>query len=187
MRIRRSLVTAALALAPMALEASRPTIIVNGDPPNPTPVTGSSFNFGSNENGGGFLSFINQSGKTWFDLDVKVTLPFLTGISCGSVSFGSCSVAASIQPGSTNVNYDILFGNPNHGIINGEIFSVNLNDQNGVIINTDPNGKGSWGADTEFTAFENAPEPASIAMMLGGAGLLGGLFFMRRRRAVASN
>ena len=184
MHIRASLLAAALAVLPLTLQATNPTIRVNGDPPDPTPVFSTSFAFGSDPNGGGLLSFINDSGQQWRSLDITFTLNRLTGINCTSDAFGACLVSSKPVPGTSDFSYALLFGrNGSVGILNGAGFSVDLNDEG-----TDPNGSGQWGKDLDFKAVANtgiAPEPSAIALLLTGTGLLGGLAFYRRRRCSA--
>ena len=188
MHIRRMLTGLVLAAAaPLAFASSRPTIIVNGDPPRPTPITGDTFGFGADALGGGVLSFVNDTGTRFFDLSVFVTLPELTPITCGPGPFGSCTVVTTVVQGTSNYAYDIVLGpTAAGGITAGEQFSINLNDQNGVMMNDDPNGPGSWGANRDFTANANtAPEPASWLLILTGlAGAAGVVLYRRRASAV---
>lgn len=178
----RYLLTLLFALAPFAMQAARPTIIVNGDPPDVTVITNTSFTFGANDKGGGDFSFQNQTGEDWTRLDVFVTLPTFESITCGSISFVTCTVTTTTPPGSSPASYDLIFGpNTGGGIKNGELFSINLN--NNAVVNVDPNGAGEWGPGRDFNAVANdyAPEPASWALLLAGFAVFAGLLFYRRR------
>jgi hypothetical protein len=161
-----------LGLSTVRVFASAPSIIVNGDPPlNFTIITTDQFGFGTDASGGGDFGFTNATGQVWTRLDILVTLPTFQTITCGSVAFVTCTVTTTTQPGASPASYDIIFGpNPIGGIANAQNFTIDLND-NGIV-NTDPDGSGSWGPDTDFTAKVTtaAPEPASVA--LGGLGLL---------------
>ncbi len=182
MRAPRFFLALLCGLAPAMLQASRPTIIINRDPPDITVITNKSFTFGADSSGGGVFSFQNETGVTWFELDILVTLPpSVTAITCGSPAFVVCT---PIPPHDSVSFWDISFGpNPNGGIPNGDTFSINLN--NDAVVNMDPNGTGDWGADRQFNAIANqdVPEPASWLLM--GAGMLGLAFYGYRRRASA--
>jgi hypothetical protein len=147
-------------VAASACLAQGPSIIFNSDPPDPTSITGLSFTFGSNANGGGNLSFTNDSGQQWSSLNVYVNLPDLETITCGPGPFGTCSITPSTGTDHT-INYNIAFGpSPRGGILPDQNFSINLN--NDGLTNTDPSGAGDWGPDTDFNAVANGmPEPAS--------------------------
>ena len=182
MRLLRLLLALLCGLAPAILQASRPTIIINRDPPDITVITNKSFTFGADSSGGGLFSFQNETGESWLQLDILVTLPSsVTAITCGSPAFVVCTAA---PPHDSVSFWDITFGpNPNGGIPNGDTFSINLN--NNAVVNMDPNGAGEWGADTDFRAIANdgAPEPASWILM--GIGVLGFAIYGYRRRASA--
>ncbi len=171
-----------LAIAPVALQASKPTIIINGDPPNVTVIANTSFTFGADASGGGDFSFQNETGQNWTKLDVFVTLPAFESITCGSVAFVTCTVTTITPAGASPASYDLIFGpDPKGGILNGETFSIDLNDN--AVINTDPNGVGDWGPGTDFNAKANdfAPEPVSWMLIVFGLVGLGGLGAYRRR------
>jgi hypothetical protein len=175
----RSFLALLFAFAPLTLQA-RPTIIINRDPPDITVIANKSFTFGADAAGGGVFSFQNETGESWLQLDVLVSLPSgVTAITCGSIAFVTCTVT---PPHDSVSIWDITFGpNPNGGIPNGATFSINLNN-NGVV-NQDPNGAGDWGPDKQFSAVADAPEPAS--WMLIGIGTLGLAGYCFRRRASA--
>ncbi|MBV8896739.1 MAG: hypothetical protein JO051_09520 [Acidobacteriaceae bacterium] len=165
-----------------------PSIIVNGDPPTLfTPEMSTAFMFGADNAGGGDLGFTNDTGQTWTRLDVFVTLDTFQSITCGSVSFGTCTVTTTTPPGASPASYDIIFGpNPKGGILDGQNFTIDLNDNGNT--DTSIDGPGSWGAGRDFTAVANnySPEPAPVALAGLGLLLLGsGRFFVRRFRAKA--
>jgi hypothetical protein len=181
MRAARTILALLFLIAPVTLQASRPTIIINRDPPDITVIANDSFTFGADAAGGGVFSFQNETGERWLQLDILVTLPSdVTAITCGSIAFVTCTVTP--PRGSMSV-WDITFGpNPNGGIANGETFSINLNN-NGVV-NEDPNGTGDWGKDKDFSAVANAPEPFSWMLIGAGALALGAYGYRRRASAV---
>ncbi len=183
MRTLKTLTLMAIACAPSLL--GRPSIIINGDPPDPAVIFSNFFSFTADAAGGGDFSFINGSTDQWTSLDVFVTLPAFEPITCGSNAFFTCTVIPLAPTTTTPLPFDILFGPaPNGGIAPGEGFSVDLNDNGG----TDPTGSGSWGDDTVFNSDANSPEPAAWA--LTAAGLLATAFFaffIRRSRAQRSN
>ena len=167
MRLQTGVFAILLGAAPCLLQAN-PTIRIKGDPPNPTVIVSNNFTFGADNLGGGVLSFQNESGQDWLDLTVNATLPDFTPITCGPGPFLTCTI--STTPMGSNFLYTILFGPvTSGGITNGEIFSVNLNDNGDAT-----NGSGSWGAGEDFGAKANVdatPEPA--AGLLVAAGFLG--------------
>ncbi|HEX4168073.1 MAG TPA: PEP-CTERM sorting domain-containing protein [Bryobacteraceae bacterium] len=177
MRLRNSLLFLTIAAAPLTLQAGRPTIIVNGDPPNPIIVVNDNFTFGADTLGGGDFTFQNASGTTWNSLLFTATLPIDTPIVCGPGPFQLCTVTTKPQSDGSFL-YDILMGPAQTGgITNGEVFSVDLNDSG-----TDPTGAGSWGAGTDFTATANTtPEPSAIFLVIAGlAGFVGWRRFQRK-------
>ena len=190
MRSLRSTVTlvslVGLFTIPLCGQGRSPSIIVNGDPPDIfTPEMATTFMFGADALGGGDLGFTNDTAQTWTRLDILVTLPMFEFVTCGSVSFGTCTVTTTTTPGASPASYDIIFGpNPTGGIAPGQNFTINLNDNGNT--NTDPAGAGSWGDGTDFTATANVPEPTPIALAGLGLLLLGSRrFFVRRFRAKA--
>jgi hypothetical protein len=183
MHVPRFFLALLCGFAPAMLQASRPTIIINRDPPDITVITNKSFTFGADDSGGGLFSFQNETGESWLQLDILVTLPSsVTAITCGSPAFVTCTA----EPPHDSVSFwDIVFGpNPDGGIPNGGTFSINLN--NNAVINMDPDGVGDWGPNTDFSAIANnddTPEPASWLLM--GAGIFGLAIYGYRRRASA--
>ncbi|MBV8809055.1 MAG: PEP-CTERM sorting domain-containing protein [Acidobacteriaceae bacterium] len=190
MRFPRSVLALLLASTPLTLQASKPTIIVNGDPPDITIITNTSFEYYADSRGGGDFSFQNETGQSWAQLDVLVTLPStVTAITCESLAFVTCTAT---PPNAMMTQWDITFGpNPKGGIPNGATFSINLN--NNGIVNMQPDGVGDWGPRTEFDDIANKdlPEPASWALMGIGALCLAAISVKRSalslRRAHISN
>lgn len=177
---------AAFFTLPLYAGGVSPSIIVNGDPPIPfTVITNDTFTFGSDASGGGDFGFTNDTGQTWTQLNILVTLPTFDTITCGSTAFVTCTVTTTTPPGAAPAMYDLIFGpDANGGVANGQNFTINLNDSGNTV--TDPAGSGSWGPDTDFTAVANVPEPAPVALAGLGLLLLGsGRFLVRRFRGKA--
>ncbi len=178
MRLSSTVFALLTAIAPLALYAGNPHILIKDPSGAATPVTSDVFAFGADNLGGGVFFFQNESGQTWGDLSVAATLPELTTITCGPGPFVTCTISET--PTSGGFLYDIMFGpSRGAGISNGQIFSVNLNDSS-----TDPNGSGSWGAGTDFDARANVnmtPEPSALLLMLAGMLGIAGLVRYRRR------
>ncbi|MGH9584933.1 MAG: PEP-CTERM sorting domain-containing protein [Bryobacteraceae bacterium] len=157
--------------------AARPSIIINSDPPGPITITGPTFSFISDSNGGGDFSFINGTGVQWFSLDIFVNLPQSETLICGPGPFGTCGISTANGPNGT-FNYDITMGPAPVGITPDQNFSIDLNDSG--LTNTDPAGSGSWGPNTQFNArINDVPEPASWGLC--GLALAGALLLGRRR------
>ncbi len=175
MRLRTSLLSLAMAVAPFALRAN-PTILLKGDPTDPTIVKGTSFPFLTDNAGGGDFIFQNESGQDWLKLTVTALLSSSTvAITCGPGPFDTCTISNHAAPG--GFLYTILFGPvASGGITNGEIFSIDLNNS-GV----DPNGSGDWPPKERFSAQANVPEPSAIFLVLVGTSLVAGVFRYRRK------
>ena len=162
------------------------TLLVKADPIDPvftmsdpdagTPIFSTSFLFSSNESGGGFLSFINESQLDWKGLAVQVTQPTGTIISCsGGPFFPTCQISTIPQTGGLSLfTLNLTLRTKEGGLPNGEFFTINLNDLIGETQPTDPSGNGGWGANTSFTAqvtdFTSAstdasPEPATFFLL----------------------
>jgi hypothetical protein len=168
----------ALVAAPCLL--ARPSIIINGDPPDPTIIFSSSFSLTADESGGGNLSFVNGSGTRFTELDIFVSLPMLEAITCGPGPFITCTPTPLGAPTDKPLPFDIIFGPaPGGGIAPGEGFSINLN--NDGTTNKDPNGPGDWGSNTTFEVIANTPEPAVWAMTAVGILATGFITFLLRR------
>lgn len=178
MRTLKLLTIMGIALAPSLF--ARPSIIINGDPPDPTVILNDFFSFSADALGGGDFSFVNGSNMQWTELDVFVSLPELGPITCGPGPFVTCTPTPLGLSTDKPLEYDIVFGPaPNGGLAPGEGFSIDLNDNGSA--NTNPAGVGSWGANTTFGIDVNsAPEPSVWA--LTAIGLLGASFALRRWR-----
>lgn len=179
MNLRRVSCLALLMLGASGLcLAGRPSIIINSDPPDPIYITGPTFSFTSDADGGGDFSFVNATGQQWFSLDIFVNLPDSVPIICGPGPFGICTISTTNGPSGT-FNYDISLGPSPSGIFPNENFSIDLNDSG--LTNTDPAGAGSWGPNTRFTgAINGVPEPATWGLC--GLVFAGALLFVLRRR-----
>jgi len=155
------------------------------DPDEGTPIFSSSFTFQANSQGGGILSFINESGFTWDKLDFIVNLPSMSSFACAPEPFFSFCLIQPTEISGGRTTYDIaLIGPGTRGGIGDKVpFSINLNDfiSDGVQ-NPDPNGAGGWEPNNSFAGTANAPEPSSIALLLAGAGLV--TWGLRRRRVI---
>ncbi len=175
MRLRTSLIRLAIVLAPCALWAGNPHILIKDPSGTPIILTSDSFTFGADALGGGVLLFQNESGKNWREMDVIATLPDSVPITCTPGPFVTCTFAET--PVTNGFLYNILFGPAaGGGITQGQIFSVNLNDTG-----DNPNGAGSWGAGTDFAATASAvPEPAAVTLIILGGVLLAGFCYWRR-------
>ena len=176
----------ALMLLVPALSTAGPTVTMD-DPPPGTPITGLTFGFGANANGGGVFNYSNLSGQKWLALVINVVQPTGTSITCsGGPFYDGCQIS-SISMGLGNSLYALDFTtSSNRGIEDHAAFTLNLNDGPIGGQPADPNGIGSWGASTDFsgqvTAVGNAPEPSSSLLALLG---LAGLGWLSRRGAKA--
>src|ERR1700742_2755891 len=115
MRTLKVLAFMAVALAP-SLRAT-PSIIINGDPPDPTIIFTNSFSFTADSLGGGDFSFVNGSNEQWTQLDIFVSLPQLGPITCGPGPFITCTPTPLAPATSMPLPFDIVFGPaPNGGL-----------------------------------------------------------------------
>lgn len=161
------------------------------DPGTGLPINSLSFSFSSNQNGGGFLQFMNESGFDWFGLSVNVTQPTGTIISCsGGRVFSDCLIS-SIAQGNGSAIFTLNFSSrlKQTGILNGQYFNINLNDLVNGIQPTDPNGAGGWGSNTSFSAQvtnslqSTVPEPVNWALLLAGGLAIGSIKYKKRQRS----
>jgi hypothetical protein len=167
-----------LGAVPALVEAKNPTILIKDPPPPATIITGDTFGFSANSQGGGAFVFQNGTGNDWVSMNVSATLSRLTAIDCNPGPFLTCAVATT--PVSGGFMYDILFGaGSNGGIRKGEVFTISLDDQG-----SDPNGVGSWapGRDFDSKVTFAAPEPASLLLMLAGGLLVLGVLKFRPKQ-----
>jgi hypothetical protein len=181
--VNRSLCVLGLAILTIGTPLARSSAVYSmGDPGTGTPVT-SNFIFGSDPAGGGVLSFNNVSGVLWNSLEISVTEPIATQITIlPGLFFNSNQFSSTPDPGGVTSRFTIgLFntGTGSGGIPDGQFFTINLNNLIGNQQNTDPNGAGGWGPETQFSAAANSvnvsgsPEPASTLLVITGLGLVG--------------
>jgi hypothetical protein len=149
---------------------------------------GLNFIFGADASGGGIVRMTNTSGQNWNSLLVTTNSdPFFvnpSSITCITNAFLNCLVE-NLQGGMTGMYLSGVLPPPPgsdedaddagaHGILNGDAFSINLNDND--------SSTGSWGADRDFSASANVPnpvpEPNTLSLLAAGLGaLLGGRKF----------
>jgi hypothetical protein len=158
------------------------TVLVGADPIDPVftmsdpdsgiPIFSPSFSYYSNANGGGFVSFVNQSQFDWKGLAVQIIQPTGTIISCsGGPYFPTCLISSIPQTGGLSLfTLNFTLRTKEGGLPNGEFFTINLNDFIGEIQPADPNGKGGWGAYTSFNARATdlayaSPEPSTFFLL----------------------
>jgi hypothetical protein len=149
------------------------------------------FDFQSNEFGGGYLEFFNDTDFAWSSLRI-ITGPALdpdgNPLDLGGYSFGGdpndlfpFERAWYDDAGLLN----ILFGtnDSDHFLYSNQHFGIVLNDDfvsDGVhFTNFDPAGAGGWGSYHSFNAQANVPEPATCWLILTG---LAGLGLVRKFR-----
>lgn len=153
--------------APLAnansVPSTDPRIIIN-DPPNPactsvTSITGTTFAFMADANGGGFLCFTNDTGTPWLNISITVPLPlnatFPDDFFCDSDTFATCTFSLS-------GNILTIFFTDGALPDDGTNFNIDLNSDN-------PTG---WGPNASFTAVANVPEPGTLSLFLAGIGTL---------------
>jgi hypothetical protein len=152
--------------------ANDPRIIIN-DPTCPsgaTVITTQTFTFMSDANGGGFLSFCNNSGTPWLNLSINVIQPpnttFPNDFFCESDIWATCIFTL-------NGNVLNIFFTDGALPDDGTGFTIDLN--------SDFPSTG-WGPNSEFTATANVPEPGTLSLFLAGVGAL--VARRRIRRAV---
>ncbi|MFZ3340006.1 MAG: PEP-CTERM sorting domain-containing protein [Terriglobales bacterium] len=151
--------------------------VAQGRCPQCVPV-GFNFSFTIPESGSGSLFFTNDSGKAWNSLKLIESGVPAADVSCHSSLFASCSVT-TLQNGSVEIlltNGGGRHNNRGSGIAEGGNFQVQFacvkgNCWPGGIQIT---GKGSVGT---------VPEPATLALMITGIGVI----FSRRKVKVRQN
>lgn len=155
-----------------------------GDPSTGTPVTSTSFVFGADALGGGVLSFVNDSGVLFQNLQITVTEASDARIALPNGLFFNTIQLSSTPLGNGLSTFTIGLFNSGRtsegGIPNGQFFTINLNDFVNNTQPSDPAGAGGWGPDKDFSATANvvpgapgtAPEPGSILLIASGLGLV---------------
>ena len=161
------------------------------DPGTGLPITSLGFSFSSNESGGGFFQFMNESEADWFGLAVQVTQPTGSIISCSGGPFFSDCLISSIDQGNGQSLFTLNLSSrlKQTGILNGQYFTVNLNDLINGVQPIDPSGTGGWGPNTNFNAQvsdylqSTTPEPVTWALLLAGGLVIGGMRYAGRARS----
>ncbi len=117
---------------------------------------GTHFSFTSPESGTGALFFTNASGVDWANLRIVESVPVGT-ITCSAPhTFMKCTVTANQNGGATIFLSGVGEGFP--GITAGHNFEIQF---------------GSWPAGgVAFTAVANVPEPATLALVATGLGVI---------------
>ncbi len=172
-----------------------PRMILAGGGSSPEIPPGEfTFPFASNSFGGGFLDFVNNSGKDWISLTI-VTDQNPADVEHWDLDatkffhYKSLEVTdhVTIKFWGTGPGYPGILDVPDGIPLNQyppADFTINLNASG-----TDPNGGGGWltdnGSIIKFTAVAvgtevHVPEPGTLSLVLVGALGVGGLFFRRR-------
>lgn len=131
-----------------------------------TTITGLSFSFHVPKHGFGLLHFLNASGVNWHKLTLTEFGVAAVNVQCSSNVF-SCAVVAL---GSNGAKIVLTALNGQKGIPNGNSFEIIL----GCVKGKCPH----WPTGVDFTAAANVPEPATLALVATGLGLIS----TRRRR-----
>jgi hypothetical protein len=165
-----------------------PRMIIEKNVGDCLPIFGLTFTFSANGQGGGFLDFINKSGVDWTNLLVTTLLPEGTSFP-EDYFFFDPNVDNAFENVQATLNGNVLsilyFDAPQEGegeigtIFDDEIFAINLNNLLNGSITRDPDGSGGWGANHQFRAQANVPEPATWFLLVTG---LAGLASIRVRR-----
>ena len=139
-----------------------------GDPGTGIPITSTTFGFGSDGSGGGFLQFMNESGLDWYGLAVQVTQPTGSIISCSGGPFFSDCLISSIDQGNGFSLFTLTLTSrlKFSGIGDGQYFTINLNDLINGVQPIDPNGAGGCGANADLSA--QVTDDLSGSLIAGG-------------------
>lgn len=141
-----------------------------------TSLNSTVFSFTSNGNGGGFLTFQNNSKFDWTSLLIETgSDPFnvpANTVTCTTNAFKSCQVS-DLAGGVTAMYFSGVNSVSSElgpfGILIGTVFTINLNDTG-----TATDGSGGWGAFRNFDAAANVPvptpEPATMTLL--GVGIV---------------
>jgi hypothetical protein len=150
------------AVAARADSIADPTIIIR-DPACPSTCmgVGTSFTFGTPSSGIGTLFFNNASGVNWFNLSLTESGVAANLITCVTDAFANCTVTT--VNGVTTIFLSGV-GSGFAGIPAGQNFSIVFGCSSGTC---DP-----WPGDLDFTAHANVPEPATMALLATGIGVL---------------
>lgn len=130
-------------------------------------ITGLTFSFGVPPKGFGILHFLNASGVNWHSLLLTETGVPSVDVTCSSNIF-SCTVVALGTSGA-KILLTALKGQS--GIPAGNSFEIILGCAKGNCP--------VWPAGLDFTAAANVPEPATLALVAAGLGMI----VTRRRRS----
>ncbi|HLW84384.1 MAG TPA: PEP-CTERM sorting domain-containing protein [Candidatus Sulfotelmatobacter sp.] len=157
-------------LSAFANSVKDPRIVVK-DPPlcdDGCIGVGQIFNFGLPAGTGNFngtLSFQNNSDVTWFNLIITEKGEAFTSVSCGfSAFFNFCQVVpVKNNPDAAKIEFFNLYNNGKGGIAPGQVFNFGFTGWSRA---TDFAGHGYDGAPP------TVPEPATMALMLTGAGAI---------------
>ncbi|MGB9071980.1 MAG: PEP-CTERM sorting domain-containing protein [Terriglobales bacterium] len=170
------LLTLLCSLAALADSLKDPQIIIKGAqgggyarcPPEGCTPVGMKFTFTSPAKGEGKVFFTNASGKNWTSLRLIESGVPAANISCAQSLFLSCKIE-TLKDGKVEI---LLSGvqhkggdNPRNGILAGSSFYIGFGCVKGVCW---PKGGVTFDAQANVV-----PEPATIALVVTGVGLIG--------------
>jgi len=145
------------------------------------------FDFTSNEFGGGYMEFYNDTAETWSSVRI-ITEPVYPELDLGLYSFGGDPDDVFTDSTAWFDDTDmlnILFWttDSDHYIYPGGHFGIALNDEifEGGFVSRDPAGAGGWESYRGFGALANAPEPGTYWLVVTGLAALGLVRRFRRR------